>query len=772
MPNVKINELQMHGKTDGVISNIVINDATFKDVPYKRQFTLNNFFYGPNGTGKSTIAEAIQGSVPSGYKSYYFNQDYVNGMMTRVKDPDQSKKGLPPIFVLGKANKEVQAEVKELLVESKNQEMLKDKYKAQKEEKDKELSTEIKKLSKQLLDKETNVKNRFISTYFSYDEKRTIDSTSSVIEAFSWDMQPVTFEMLEKHEQKEKDAVVEYPTYTLLNADNFFEEANKLLFEPLVNENQSWFSGFLKRINATDWFFEAHKVYHGKTEGKCPYCGQDLPVNFDKIVEDAFDNTYKEIKDRIVKMETYYRSLKDRMDIAIDDIYEVRKKSPVGAKLVQMTTLELTAEKLKHRFEDIVNIIDKKLENPSLSLSIENYNDDINIINDILKQENLRISEFNKKVKDATWLKSEGRRLVCSYFWTKYSKEITAIKEKKQKRKIILDEFDSMMLLAQNASLEAKSKAETKKQSSSNTFDTVENINGILNKSGFTGFHIEEVDKVTHAIQVIRDSTGKPASKLSEGEKNFIMFLYFYFSVIGAEPDGTISNKIVIIDDPVTSMDSQALFIISSLTKELISISSNRYDRSVGPDNSEYIHQFFLFTHNPVFFRNVTESWIEPFEHNTFFTVRKINNESSLDYSTKPNEHDRSRFVNKIPTRSTYINLWSQYNEATDVQTLMGICRQILNEYFFNTCCYTQDLLETRVIKDNENKLVIMTNGKEDTSNLIIVRSLIAFLKTKMTDDYFIDTSALSVDALKNGLKLVFDCAGHLQHYQEMIKIS
>ena len=54
---------------------------------------------------------------------------------------------------------------------------------------------------------------------------------------------------------------------------------------------------------------------------------------------------------------------------------------------------------------------------------------------------------------------------------------------------------------------------------------------------------------------------------LSEGERNFLIFLYFYHLIYGVEsPEENINqDKILVIDDPVSSLDSDVLFIVSTL---------------------------------------------------------------------------------------------------------------------------------------------------------------------------------------------------------------
>lgn len=95
------------------------------------------------------------------------------------------------------------------------------------------------------------------------------------------------------------------------------------------------------------------------------------------------------------------------------------------------------------------------------------------------------------------------------------------------------------------------------------------------------------------------------AVNLSEGERNFIAFRYFYYVVRGmrSETDSG-KNKIVVIDDPVSSMDSSALFIVGSQVREMIGICANVAD-PVENENpifaGRYIEHIFILTHNAYF---------------------------------------------------------------------------------------------------------------------------------------------------------------------------
>lgn len=84
---------------------------------------------------------------------------------------------------------------------------------------------------------------------------------------------------------------------------------------------------------------------------------------------------------------------------------------------------------------------------------------------------------------------------------------------------------------------------------------------------------------------------------LSEGEETFISFLYFLQFAKGSVDVSKVSNrKVLVLDDPICSLDSTVLYIVSSMVKGLI--------KDVRDGNSD-VEQIFVLTHN-VFFHKET----------------------------------------------------------------------------------------------------------------------------------------------------------------------
>jgi wobble nucleotide-excising tRNase len=89
---------------------------------------------------------------------------------------------------------------------------------------------------------------------------------------------------------------------------------------------------------------------------------------------------------------------------------------------------------------------------------------------------------------------------------------------------------------------------------------------------------------------------GQPASNLSEGEKTAIAFLYFLKSLQDKSFD--LANGVVVIDDPVSSLDANALFSAFGYMKE----------------RTKDAGQLFVLTHNFCFFRQV-KNWFHHLPH-------------------------------------------------------------------------------------------------------------------------------------------------------------
>lgn len=126
---------------------------------------------------------------------------------------------------------------------------------------------------------------------------------------------------------------------------------------------------------------------------------------------------------------------------------------------------------------------------------------------------------------------------------------------------------------------------------------TVDEINRSLKSYGFTNFKIVPSPAQPNAYQIQRMDGTLATNTLSEGEETFISFLYFLQFAKGSVDISKVSNrKVLVLDDPICSLDSTVLYIVSPLVKGLI--------KDVRMGNSD-VEQIFILTHN-VFFHKKT----------------------------------------------------------------------------------------------------------------------------------------------------------------------
>jgi wobble nucleotide-excising tRNase len=126
-----------------------------------------------------------------------------------------------------------------------------------------------------------------------------------------------------------------------------------------------------------------------------------------------------------------------------------------------------------------------------------------------------------------------------------------------------------------------------------NQEENIRRINGFLEQMLDVGlaFKIEPGSQEYLLERKISGMPNVPAKNLSEGEKNIVAFLYFLVSLDFSSAENK-KDEIIVIDDPVSSLDSNNLFVLQNLVVKTL---------------KAYGQQFFLM-HNFYFFAKIRES--------------------------------------------------------------------------------------------------------------------------------------------------------------------
>lgn len=756
----------MKDKMRSAIEQITLNDATFTGEIVTPTFV--NFFYGKNGAGKSTVARTIKANSEvewrsdkseSDYDVLVYDTDFVNANFA-------SYDNLAGVFTVCEANIEVQKKLDELaeLKKQKGEEYRKTKETADKKqgEKDSALADYQEECWKQ------TEKLRVVFDAVITGKKKKALFAEEVLA-----ITPVD------HDFSELESTVN----TIFHGDdkkyNVYSKVGKVTYASLpgydlmgksiASSSETPFANFIKALNATDWVRQGHSHYTGQTDGKCPYCQQKLPDDFDKDIAACFDAQYQTDITEITKFQSVYKSEMESI---------MRTLQGNLAEVMPGLDIESYQTKLK-MLQDAITInnqrIAAKVKEPTTIASLEDIDTLLLDIGAIIDKLNVQINARNNIVSDIKNQKIKCKKEVWEYL-------AFALKDvvKTYRDSIAKIETDTLSLNTQIKTLVAEGKqinsevAELNQQVV-NTEAAIEGINRIIRTSGFQGFSLKAKDGVQNTYEVIRPD-GSVAEKLSEGERNFIAFLYFYHLVKGSYSSDEVKDKIVVIDDPVSSMDSGALFIVSALVREMIEVCYNNTDYRSPKVDGDYIKQIFVLTHNVYFHKEITHHQVNRYRSVSLYLIRKTDNVSGIIHCVRKSQSVPTEFENYNPIQNSYAALWDEYKELKTVNTLTNVIRRILEYYFIQLCGYDGNDLLKIVLEDNKEKFVDYEEGKKPNYDRYhLASALLSYINESpalISDGLNFVEDGTDVEQYKLVFKLIFEAMQQEQHYKMMMNIE
>lgn len=157
------------------------------------------------------------------------------------------------------------------------------------------------------------------------------------------------------------------------------------------------------------------------------------------------------------------------------------------------------------------------------------------------------------------------------------------------------------------------------KQQKSLTKDFADFVSQILNDINISLKVTLDIDNKNYIIKSTNENATLTIKDISEGEKNLLALLFFYYELFADNKQQGIKPEIelIIVDDPISSMDDSNKFYILELMKNLLELQSQ---------------QIFVLTHSWEDYCNLSygrKSWEnnQPF---ATFDIRKSNGRSEL----------------------------------------------------------------------------------------------------------------------------------------------
>ena len=755
----------MENKRLGEITKLNLNTATFHNATMIP--TLINFFYGKNGVGKSTIGREIDANRGITWKDEKSESDFSVLVYNDefIKRNFSNYGTVSGIFTIGEEDKSAAEKIKDL---NEKKSALGVEYRSAEKTRSEKLVDQEKTASsfkKSVFDSSAKFRNNF---------QEAMKGKRGNVDVFVPELLRQTnavdhdFDELKNLSDTAFDKTSTFYR-RMQSLDKTLLAPSSLLEKSIVSSSNTTFAQFVKKYQTSDWVHQGHEKFP-ETDGKCPYCQQVLPPSFEQDIKSAFDEQYQIDMSTLSNFKNSYATA----ILAVKDTLE-KNASETLSKL-DLSEYNAVSNQLIATLSENQSIIDRKIKEPATPVTLKDIASIIDRLNEIISNFNMVIDHNNAIVNEKPKKKTECITKVWELIYFELKPQVDAYQASMTSFQQEITKLDEQMngLIAQGNALKAEiQKLSTK---NTNTTDSVKAMNTLLKDSGFQGFRIKENEKITNTYKIVREDDSI-AENLSEGEQNFIAFLYFYHLVHGSKTeDGTNKSKIVVIDDPVSSMDSGALFIVSALTREMIEICRNNAASNPTSEN-DYIKQIFVLTHNSYFHNDVTANMVKYWEYVSFFKIEKANNRSEVI----PCIEDILAFDSSLisqknidPVQNGYHALWTELKEVNSPIAVTHIIHQILNHYFIQMCSYDGGTVRDRILTENITEFIEKDENGNETykPDYYIVQGLLSYLVATQKDiidgSQFIDNAG-DPNACKLAFKKIFDIMGQDQHYAMMM---
>lgn len=518
-------------------------------------------------------------------------------------------------------------------------------------------------------------------------------------------------------------------------------ESNNIWEEVIVGQGDINISALVDSLNISSWVREGSRYIQNDLE-TCPFCQKNtIDHAFREDIRSYFDENYTIKETQLSSLQGRYKQHSERLLDSLQLIGDAHKAKAVYS-FDSVLFEQLTAQ-LKTKIHLNQNLIDSKLEKPNKSINIDFTAAEITHLQTIIEDANDLIDKHNLIVSSL----SVSKEKLISHSW-RYTAEMNKVRlkeynDKGKGAKKAIQNINANIIKTEGNIKKLNREIAVLSQKKTNTKKTIDEINRSLQYFGFTGFSIVESTDSHNHYQLKRSDGSIANETLSEGEVSFITFLYFYHLCKGGATEGSInSNRVIVIDDPISSLDSNILFVVSSLVKDII------YD--INNDTNHKIKQLIVLTHNVYFHKEIsyTCSKLKEDCRVNFWNLKKAGNVTSI-----------KNYYNKNPIKSSYELLWQEMREESASQTtIQNSMRRIIENYF-------------KILGDiGDNDILSYFSCANEQ---LICRSLICWINDGshcIPDDLYVDDQSSTIDEYRRIFKDIFKHTNHIAHYEMMIK--
>ncbi len=589
-------------KISKIKDHVIFRDFKWKsDLP---EFKSKNVIYGWNGSGKTTLSNLFRSlerrrNIFEGEVEFIIDDRKVSGSKLEtdpylpnvkvfnksfVEDTVFSESGhIAPIYYVAEGSREKRQKIEKLEKEvGDNLDVIKKK---------RETIDQTEKDITSLLFQNANevIKPLLRSSgtgnpYSNYNKK---DFESKLIELQKLDSDDLEEKILsedeidvlkDKKDSKSKDSILNFEM-PFPDLSEHHESVKKILEETVVSKS-------LKELEddreLSSWVRTGLKIHQERDSDQCLFCENNFSEprknSLEEHFNDAYNNFLKELDQSIDKLKSISEQIKQKSFIQKSEFYEhlYSEFGPVKEEF----------EKEKSRFskylKNLVDALEEKKGKPfkpiTLSISLIQLDQKLSkSVDKLIEKHNQITKNLDSEIKEA---RKKIEESIAANKVAKYS----SLKAKKRK---LEEESDELSKLNKELSTQIDKLNEEISEHRKPASELNDDLESYLGRKELVFVPFESGYRIKRGED--------DAKNLSEGERTAIAFLYFLKSI--NDENFKSNERIVVIDDPISSLDSNSIFHAFGFMKE----------------RTEDIDQLFILTHNHAFFRQV-KNWFSSWD--------------------------------------------------------------------------------------------------------------------------------------------------------------
>lgn len=516
-----------------------------------------------------------------------------------------------------------------------------------------------------------------------------------------------------------------------------------LLSEEYVPRASGQVGKLVEKLQNSDWLKSGLKYVNNDDDLLiCPFCTEPLKSatleEIEGIFNEEYENRLEEIQSQIEQIEINITTLSTWW---ASTSYS---NLPASAS-AKLRDVEVDKQSITDDLQTIRRQLQDKLTNMSISMSPD-CTLDLDTIGKSVAAFNDAVDSNNKLFSDRSALPGKAQREFLHFVNSETTEQRATVDENIGRLNSTITDMESRLAQKNARIVEINSRLTELATQGRTSALTLAFINRVVDTMCSGSFKLEPAGS-SGRYRIVRADGSQAGESLSEGEAQLIAFLYFISEIENIDrPNGLsgVENCVAIIDDPMSSLDSEMLFAVSTLIKQVI----ERIE-----SNDSRVDQLFCLSHNAVFYNELS--------------YRRTKSSSGggriAHYLIRKSSFGNNRLLRSEDgvIKSTYDSLWADIAAAKNgnlhnVASVGNTMRRILESYFQLTNGLD---LESLVFKCDADELVALNS----------LRSWLHSGSHNVLDDLFVAVTDDSVDVYLAVFEKVFVAAGHQGHYEMMM---